>query len=90
MNNLSELIRAKIKPEPIQYVSPVDMQKLRELGMQATGADSARERRLAREARYELLLLLEPTAVLHQSLTYDGKVMYTTVQDQIDLINSGI
>lgn len=74
----------------LTHVTPEYKQKLRELGMQAAGADSARERRLAREQRYELLLRLEPELVVHESTMYNGKPVRTTVQDQIDLLRSGM
>lgn len=91
MSKLSQLLRDSInKPEPVLYVSSEDMLKLRRLGMQVVHAESARERRLAAEARYEFLLCLEPSAVLVESQMYNGKVIRTTVQDQIDLLNSRI
>ena len=91
MSKLSELLREKTKPTvQHKHVQDRDKEKLRALNLKAANADSARERRLAKEAAFELMLLLDPDAVMYEGTMYNGQVYRRTVQDCIDLYRSGM
>jgi heme oxygenase len=91
MSKLGELLKAKTKPTMQQkHVQDADKNQLRKLNLKAANADSSRERRLAKEAAFELMLLLDPEAVLYEGTMYNGQVYRRTVQEALDLYKSGM
>ena len=93
MSELSRLLTLKAKGTP--YVPPerISDQQRKELQacmVIALKGATAKERREARELFLELLREMNPALIYDETLMYNGKKNFRTIQDIIDLCSSGM